>query len=180
MTLSLFDGKNFQTIQPRVAKDARVIWTSNAAYQDSRGEWWFLTDAGLYRFAATDDLQQLTRQEPLAIYDRHNGFKSDAMFHIFEDSRGDLWISTRSAHVGEFDLARWSRETEKFQMFSEAEGLSAKSASAFAEDKNGDVWFGFNGGGVARFANGRFTEFPTVGLDNELITSLLIDRQGRL
>jgi PAS domain S-box-containing protein len=179
MTLSLFDGKNFETIQPRVAKDARVVWTSNAAYQDSRGEWWFLTDVGLYRFAATDDVQQLTRQEPLAIYDRHNGFKGDSMFHIFEDSHNDLWISTRSATVGQFDLARWSRETEKFQMFSEADGLSGKSVSAFAEDRNGDLWVGFSGGGVARFTNGRFTEFPTVGLD-ELITSLLIDRQGRL
>jgi len=180
MSLSLFDGKSFQTIKPRVASDARVVWTSNAAFQDSRGEWWFLTDVGLYRFAATDDLQQLAREEPRAIYDRHNGFKGDAMFHIFEDSHSDLWISTRSANVGEFDLARWSRGTETFQMFSAADGLSGKSVSAFAEDKNGDLWVGFNGGGVARFANGRFTEFPTVGLDNELITSLLIDRQGRL
>ncbi len=48
MSLSLFDGKSFHTIRPRVAADARVLWTSNAAYQDSRGEWWFLTDAGLY------------------------------------------------------------------------------------------------------------------------------------
>jgi ligand-binding sensor domain-containing protein len=153
--------------------------TSNAAYQDSRGEWWFLTDAGLYRFAATDDLQQLNLDKTLAIYDRQQWLQERCHVHIFEDCVA-IYGSARSAHVGEFDLARWSRETEKFQMFSEAEGLSAKSASAFAEDKNGDVWFGFNGGGVARFANGRFTEFPTVGLDNELITSLLIDRQGRL
>ena len=180
VTLSLFDGENFETIQPHVAKDARVVWTSNAAYQDTGGEWWFLTDTGLYRFAATDDLQQLSRQEPIAIYDRHNGFKNDAMFHIFEDSHSDLWISTRSAHGGEFDLARWSRQTEKFQRFSEADGLPSKSVSAFAEDKNGDLWVGFNAGGVARFTNDRFTEYPTVGLDNELITSLLTDRQGRL
>jgi PAS domain S-box-containing protein len=179
MSLSLFDGKSFQTIRPRVALDARVLWTSTAAYQDSRGEWWFLTDAGLYRFAATDDLQQLARQEPLAIYDRRDGFKSDAMFHIFEDSHSDLWISTRG--VGGFDLARWSRGTEKFQMFSASDGLSAKSISAFAEDSNGDLWVGFGEGGVARFTNGRFTEFPTgAGLSNVLITSLLIDRQGRL
>jgi hypothetical protein len=135
MSLSLFDGKSFQTIRLRVALDARVLWTSNAAYQDSRGEWWFLTDAGLYRFAATDDLQQLARQEPLAIYDRRDGFKSDAMFHIFEDSHSDLWISTRS--VGGFDLARWRRGTEKFQMFSASDGLPAKSISAFAEDPMG-------------------------------------------
>ena len=181
MSLSLFDGKGFETIRPRVAPDARVLWTANAAFQDSRGEWWFLTDAGLYRFAATDDLQQLARQEPRDIYDRRDSFKSDAMFHIFEDSHGDLWISTRGANVGEFDLARWSRGTEKFQMFSAADGLPAKPVSAFAEDKNGDLWVGFNEGGVARFTNGRFTEFPMgAGLDNVLITSLLIDRQGRL
>jgi PAS domain S-box-containing protein len=181
VTLSLFDGKDFQTIRPRVAPDARVLWTANAAFQDSRGEWWILTDTGLYRFAATDDLQQLARQEPRAIYTRSDGFKSDAMFRIFEDSHGDLWISTRGASAGEFDLVRWSRTTEKFQMFSAADGLPSKSVSAFAEDKDGDLWFGFFEGGVARFANGRFTEFQAgAGIDNVLITSLLIDRQGRL
>lgn len=179
MSLSLFDGKGFQTIRPRVAPDARALWTANTAFQDSRGEWWFLTDAGLYRFAATDDLQQLARQEPRAVYDRRDGFKSDAMFRIFEDSHSDLWISTRGADG--FNLARWSRGTEKFQMFSAADGLPAKPVSAFAEDKNGDLWVGFTEGGVARFTNDRFTEFPTgAGLDNVMITSLLIDRQGRL
>jgi PAS domain S-box-containing protein len=179
MSLSLFDGKNFQTIRPRVSPEARGLWTANTAFQDSRGEWWFLTDEGLYRFAATDDLQQLARQEPRATYNRGNGFKSDDMFRIFEDSHGELWISTRGADG--FDLARWSRATEKFQIFSTADGLPAKGVSAFAEDKNGDLWVGFTTGGVARFTNGRFTEFPTgTGFDNVLITSLLIDRQGRL
>ncbi len=101
------------------------------------------------------------------------------MFRIFEDSHSDLWISTRA--TAGFDLARWSRSTEKFQMFSAADGLPAKSISAFAEDSNGDLWIGFGEGGVARFTNGRFTEFPAgAGLYNVLITSLLIDRQGRL
>jgi len=180
-SLSLFDGKNFETIRPRVAPDARVLWTANAAFQDSHGEWWVLTDTGLYRFGPTDDLQQLAREEPRAIYDRSAGFKSDAMFRIFEDSHSDLWISTRGANAGEFDLARWSRASEKFQMFSAADGLPSKPVSAFAEDKNGDLWFGFSEGGVVRFTNGRFTEFQVgPGVDNVLISALLIDRQGRL
>jgi PAS domain S-box-containing protein len=179
MSLSLFDGKEFQTIRPRVSPEARGLWTANTAFQDSHGEWWFLTDEGLYRFVATDDLQNLARQEPRAIYDRRDSFKSDDMFRIFEDSRGDLWISTRGTEG--FDLARWSRGTEKFQMFSAADGLPAKPVSAFAEDKNGDLWFGFTEGGVARFSSNRFTDFPTgSGLDNVFITSLLIDHQGRL
>ena len=179
ISVGLFDGKDFQSIRPRVAPEARGLWTANTAYQDSRGEWWFLTDDGLYRFAATDDVQQLGRQEPRAIYGRHDSFKSDDMFRIFEDSHGELWISTRGVEA--FDLARWSRETETFQMFSVTDGLPAKAVSAFAEDKNGDLWVGFTAGGVARFSNGRFTEIPTgTELDNVLITSLLIDRQGRL
>src|SRR5690349_17304487 len=101
------------------------------------------------------------------------------MFRVFEDSHSDLWISTRGADG--FDLAHWSRGTEKFQMFSAADGLPSKAVSAFAEDKNGDLWVAFTEGGVARFTNGRFTEFP-IGAEraNGFITSLLIDRQGRL
>lgn len=177
-SISLFDGNGFQTVRAGLPTETRVTWTSNAAFQDSVGEWWFLTAKGLYRFAATKDFHTLARQPPRATYDHRDGLTSDSPFHIFEDSRQDLWVSTRGPH----GLSRWSRPTEKFYTFSDTDGFPPdKAPSSFAEDKNGYLWFGFYEGGLVRYADGRFTEFkPADGVPSGLVTALHLDRQGRL
>jgi signal transduction histidine kinase/ligand-binding sensor domain-containing protein len=177
-SVSLFDANGFQTVHPGLPPEALGSWTSNAAFQDSIGEWWFLTTRGLYRFAATKDFHTLAQQGPRATYDHRDGLKGDRIFHIFEDSRHDLWIST----LAPGGLSRWSRSTEKFYTFAEAEGFPPdKGPSSFAEDREGNLWFGFYQGGLVRYAQGRFTEFkPADGLPNGLITALHLDRQGRL
>lgn len=60
--LSQFDGKGFHTIRPPLPAEARGLWTSNAAFQDQTGEWWFLTSEKLYRFAASRNFNGLARQ----------------------------------------------------------------------------------------------------------------------
>jgi signal transduction histidine kinase/ligand-binding sensor domain-containing protein len=178
--LSLFDGRKFRTIRPRVAPDAKPLWTSNTVFQDSSGEWWALTSEMLYRFAA-GDFDSLARQKPLATYTHRDGLKADAAFHMFEDSEHNLWVSVRPI-PGEGGLSRWNRATEKFFTFSEAEGFpSGKSPSSFAEDREGNLWFGFYEGGLVRYQHGRFTEFSTAdGLPAGLITALHLDQSGRL
>jgi signal transduction histidine kinase/ligand-binding sensor domain-containing protein len=181
-SLSIFDGQRFVTTRPALPLDSQILWTANPVFQDSAGEWWFLTVGKLYRFAATNDLSELARQRPRATYDSRDGLKSDQMFHIWEDSHGDLWISTRGSRPEEAGFSRWSRATEKFHTFTEAEGFpSGKWPSSFAEDRNGNLWFGFYLGGLARYAGGRFTEFTsTDGAPGGLITALHVDQQGRL
>lgn len=179
--VSLFDGRAFRTVRPQVAADAKPLWTANAIFQDSFGEWWALTSEMLYRFAAVD-FDSLASQKPLATYTHRDGLKGDSVFHIFEDSKRDLWISVRPIPGDYGGLSRWNRATEKFYTFSEAEGFpSGKSASAFAEDRAGNLWFGFYEGGLARYTNGHFTEFTAAdGLPEGLITALHLDQSGRL
>jgi signal transduction histidine kinase/ligand-binding sensor domain-containing protein len=181
-SLSFFDGQGFHTIASPLPTGVQVLWTSNPVFQDSRGEWWFLTNGKLYRFASLRENNDLPQRRPLATYDTRDGLRGDFMFHIFEDSRSDLWISTRGSQPEPAGLSRWNRATEKFYSFSEADGLPPNAAaSSFAEDKNGNLWFGFYDGGLVRFANGRFTGFTTVdGLPRGLITALYSDRQGRV
>jgi len=181
LSLSLFDGKRFQTIHPQLPSDAQALWTANPVFQDSAGEWWFLTNGKLFRFAATNDFRELARQRPGATYDRSDGLSGDQMFHIFEDSRGDLWISTHGIQQ-QFGLSRWNRATGKFYTFTDAEGFPANRApSSFAEDRRGNIFLGFYEGGLVRYAEGRFTQFtPADGLPGGLITALYLDRQGRL
>jgi signal transduction histidine kinase/ligand-binding sensor domain-containing protein len=175
--LNLFYDHSFRSIRPRLPPEGVGLWTANTCFQDSSGEWWFLTRGKLYRFAATKDLRTLARDSPRQTYDQRDGFKFADMFHIFEDSRSDLWISTSPS-----GLSRWDRKTGAFQTFTEAEGFpDEKAPSSFAEDKSGNLWFGFNDGGLVRYAAGRFTEFRAVdGAPLGLITALYVNPQGTL
>jgi signal transduction histidine kinase/ligand-binding sensor domain-containing protein len=174
--ISRFGDKGFHTVRPQVPLDARALWTSRYAFLSSANEWWILTAAGVYQFAAAN------LQKPLATYDISTGLKADEAFQVFEDSRGDIWLSQQPAKRENSGLYRMKRGQNKFESFSAAEGLPAGlSAESFAEDRQGNLWFGFYEGGLVRFANGRFEEFTTAdGLPSGLITDLHVDRRGRL
>lgn len=180
--LSKFNGKDFRTVHPRVSSDSRMLWTSRCAFLDSTGQFWILTHEKLYRFAAISDFDLLGRLKPLATYSSRDGLKSDGMFQIFEDKRGDIWVSTQGTNAEGHGLSRWNRAEDKFRTFTEAEGFpSGKAPSSFAEDGNGNLWMGFYEGGIVRYANGRFTEFTTKdGLPDGLIADLHVDQKGSL
>lgn len=179
--LSKLGGKTFRTVKLAVSPSAKSIWTSRSAFLDSRGEWWIMTSEGLYRFAAADNFASLGKSKPLAVYTQRDGLKNDSIYQVFEDKRGDLWISTRRT-LPESGLYHWSRADNTLSALTERENFpSRKAASAFAEDNYGNLWFGFYEGGLARYKDGRFTVFSEEdGLSGGVITDLLIDREGRL
>jgi len=163
-----------------VPQTAGMLWTSNAAYQDRTGEWWIATTEGLFHFAAVDDPAKLENARPLDVFSSRNGLKGTQAFHIFEDSKGALWISTRDSDPKLWGFSKWDRATRSFYTFSEAEGFPASRAvSAFAEDRSGGIWLGMSDGGVLRYAQGRFAEVPT-DLPASLITAVHVDRAGRI
>ena len=174
--ISRYDGAHFQTTKPTIDADARALWTSHADFLSSAGEWWILTTTKLYRFAAAN----LSR--PLATYTTRDGFKADDMYQMFEDSRGDLWVSLQPSKAENYGLYRLQKGESRFHEFTKEDGFpDAKSASCFAEDTHGDLWFGFYEGGLVRFTNGRFETFtPNEGLPAGVILDLMVDRQGRL
>ena len=174
--LNHFDGKRFEAKHPTLPPNPRFLWTSRWALLDSRNEWWILTTEGLYRFSSSDFAR------PLARYAIRDGLKADAMFQIFEDKRGEIWVSVQAPNAGNHGLARFERSNNRFRTFGESEGFPArKSVSSFAEDNNGNLWLGFYEGGIARFANNRFTSFGTdEGLPVGVIIDMLVDRSGRL
>lgn len=118
----------------------------------------------------------------MAIYDQENGLKANGMFQAFEDSRGDIWLSTQPSKKEGLGMARLKRGEEKFYTFSEKEGFpSGKSVSSFTEDNDGNLWFGFYEGGLTRFAGERFNQVTAPdSLQAGVITDLLVDRKGRL
>jgi len=179
--VSKLGQSGFQTVKLRVAPSAKSLWTSRSAFLDSKGEWWAMTTEGLFRFPAVEGFASLSKRTPLAVYTNREGLKSDSVFQVFEDKRADLWVSTRGI-ARECGLARWSRSENKFYTFSEKEGFPPReSATAFAEEENGNLWFGFYEGGLARYKDGRFMFFEGgKGLSGAVVLDLLVDRRGRL
>lgn len=180
--VSRLDGDRFKTVRPFLGDAAVPLWTSNAAFLDSAGAWWFLTEKRLYRFDRGGPLESLATRRPSAVYQTGPGFNHGAFYRMWEDSRGRIWISTRTGEPARMGLSLWQRETGVFKQFGEAEGFPAgRAASAFCEDRAGNVWVGFYHGGLVRYAGGRFTmpegaEEKAVGY----VTNMHLDRAGRL
>ena len=184
--VSRLDTKNnkrfLKSVRPKaVAGLSEPVWTSNAAFLDSQNSWWFLTEEKLFRFDHVARLEDLEHAAPAAVYDSKN-FRGGAFYRMWEDSGGDVWISARSATATQNALARWHRATGKFHIFTEAENYPIeRAASAFAEDFQKNLWFGFYYGGLVRFRDGRFRLFtPADGLPEGFVTAMHIDRRGRL
>ncbi len=178
--ISRFDGAKFETVRPKIDEDSTFSWLSSVAFPDSRGDWWILTQTKLYRFAAPREFADLANQKPSAIYTTADGLKSNEIFRIFEDSRRDLWISTRGVDPQTHGLTHWSRADGKFYAFGEKENFPiGKSPVSFAENSDGTLWFGFYEGGLIRYKDGVFTEVKE-NLPKGFFTQILFDRQNRL
>jgi PAS domain S-box-containing protein len=172
--VSRFEKGVFDSKPINLPDSAKLIYASTGVLLDER-DVWALTENGLYRFDAGN------LQTPLKIYRRTDGLKGDSLFCGFRDSKGDLWFSTRKN--GDFDgLSRFDKRAQKFHSFSTAEGFpNGKSPSSFAEDQSGNLWFGFYDGGLARYSDGRFTDFSSSeNLPSGGIFGLLVDKKNRL
>jgi ligand-binding sensor domain-containing protein/two-component sensor histidine kinase len=154
--------------------------TYHRMIQDHLGEWWVTTTEGLFRFPRVGRFEQLGDVRPKAVYTIAQGLAGNDVASLFEDSRGDLWIGTFAPDREV--VVRWERSTEKVYRYSDDDGLRPlNSATAFCEDRAGDVWIGFRDGGLARYRLGRFTLFTSsADISGEGVYDLRLDRTGRI
>jgi len=177
--LGCFDGQHFDWFKPAAVTD--FGWVGEQVDVRTRnGEWWVGTGEGVYRFPPTDQFVQLKTARPLAVYTTKHGLAGQ-VFRLFEDSRGDVWISSSSAAMK--GLARWDHQSERVRDLANSPGLPSLKEHlpiSFGEDRAGNVWIGFNGG-LARYARNTFTFFSTTnGLPQGAILNIHVDRSGRL
>jgi ligand-binding sensor domain-containing protein/signal transduction histidine kinase len=173
MKLAEFDRQRFNPV-------ASFLTRLGGLFQDRAGEWWVYCASGLYRFPRVNHFRDLARARPLALYTTRDGLPGYDFYNLYEDARGDLWISLYAGQRGR--LLRWERATGRFHDHSSASGLPLTQdnlVSAFCNDRAGNLWLGFSGGGVARYRDGRF-QMLTHGVAAGFIRSLFTDRQGRL
>lgn len=178
--LGCYDGQRIDWFHP--AALTNVGWVQSGITLRARnGEWWVGSGDGVHRYAPVAALTALKVARPIDVYTVKDGLAGSQAFALFEDSRGDMWISTTSATT--HGLARWERATERLRDLTLTPGMPSLKdnvARGFAEDRAGAVWIGFNRG-LGRYHLGRvrfFTEKD--GLPPGHIRDIHVDRAGRL
>jgi signal transduction histidine kinase/sugar lactone lactonase YvrE len=180
-----FDGRGFRNIKVNLPAGVVPTWGWNQLFvEDHTQQWWVPTTSGLFRFPALRLLDDFARARPLKVYTTREGLSGNEPFRLFEDSRGDLWISIIST-PSEAYLNRWERATDKIHSYPQAIASRQDSApTAFQQDRTGNLWIGFYWGGLARLRPDRFDKFDTFtkadGVPIGMIRALYLDQKGRL
>ncbi|MEW5979959.1 MAG: two-component regulator propeller domain-containing protein [Acidobacteriota bacterium] len=183
LVISRFDGHRFLPIHPRLPHRLGYLgwgW-SQLALQDSKGDWWLPTGEGLLRYPKVNRFEDLAQTPPKAVYTTLNGIPGNDIFRLYEDSHGDLWIVTFSTERNM--ITRWQRARNVFHTFSTQDGLpeTLPIPLVIREDREGNVWIGFEERLLARFKGGRFQVFgEQTGLPEGDTTDIHCDRKGRL
>jgi signal transduction histidine kinase/ligand-binding sensor domain-containing protein len=179
--ISRFDGKRFTSVAPKApGHDASWDWGTwgwgQLHFQDHLGEWWVGTGHGIYRYPRVRRLEDLAWTPPHKIYTAKEGLLGAHIFRMYEDSKGDVWISSWGG-----GLLRWERATETFHGYGEKEGLPPSMPTAYREDQAGNLWMGMWGHDLVRSRHGHFDAFLRAdGFPDGSIFSIWLDHAGRI
>lgn len=173
------DGK-FESVPP-MSVTARSWGWNFVDFESIDGEWWVPGGDGLRRYPKVTKFSDLAQTPPKHIYTKKDGLHGNEAFGTFEDSRGDVWITTDGGG-GTDTLSKWERSTGRIIPYSASDGLPEGSgAVSYTEDRSGNVWIGFYFGGVARHRGGRFQLYRSAdGLAESMPGALFGDSDGRL
>jgi signal transduction histidine kinase/ligand-binding sensor domain-containing protein/CheY-like chemotaxis protein/AraC-like DNA-binding protein len=139
----------------------------NSFYQDATGALWIAvgTFGGGVLVCA-----------PSAMTCRAEGpreLRNRAVFALYGDTDGRMWVGA-SRLLFRYDGKIWTS-------FPPSSGGPEATVRAFASTRDGALWMGTNGGGLARYRDGTFTRVTRAdGLPSDLIRSLYQDADGWL
>jgi signal transduction histidine kinase len=148
------------------------------ALQARSAEWWVPTAKGVFRFPPLSTAAALDRAPPKAVY-----AVGENIYAVFEDAQGAIWISSQipapNGSVRANSLARWDPSRGVLERYPAGDPISGDVlATAFAQDRAGNVWIGLNTGGILQYREGRFQTIPSGG--RTWVMALHVDRQNRL
>jgi signal transduction histidine kinase/ligand-binding sensor domain-containing protein len=165
-----FDGKRFVPVTPyRPPSVFSGSWGwGQAALIDRDGSWWITAGPAVMRYPKVARFEDLALTTP-RLYGKREGLPGLDVFRVYEDRRGDIWISVLSP-IG---LARWDRASDRIVAL--GDGWPRAAADWFTEDAAGDLWIGFNDGELVRVHDG----VPhATRVTSGAIETVLVERSG--
>ncbi len=173
-------GERFERVTPQMLFPRHSAgWGWNQFVAAGRdGAIWYPIHGALYRFPPLADPRALRHASPERSWTEADGLPSADVFRVYEDRRGDVWVSL----IANPPLVRLVGGKRLEPVPEVRAGVETGGApTAFAEDRAGNLWVGFYVGGVARVRDGRWTFFGAAdGVPLGFVSDLFVDREGRL
>ncbi|HEY8561664.1 MAG TPA: ATP-binding protein [Pyrinomonadaceae bacterium] len=179
-TINRLDGNRFSSVRLDLPPLAGMnSYIADRILNDRAGEWWFGTNAGLYRYNAVEAFDRLRDARPAKIYTAADGLAGEKIRAVVQDSKSDVWFSYEDKPGF---LTRWSRQSGEIRTFSPADGIpDGCVAQTLREDAAGNLYFPCYSENIVVFRNGRFLSFTHEAFDkNFWISDILVDRKGVL
>ncbi len=148
---------------------------ANTIFQDREGAIWIGTDIGLNQY----------RGERFKIYDEADNIVNNLVWTTLCDRDGNIWLGTNEG-ISKITFNYSSlngKENHTIKNYTTANGLSCNVVLSSFEDKNGNLWFGTDCGGVCKFnkATERFETYSKKqGLASDAVFSISDDNNGNL
>lgn len=196
--MTRYDRGAFTTFR---AKEGLPSDTVECLAQDQEGIVWIGTDRGLARLGAGG----------LKTYTTADGLPAGGVRALLARRGGGVWVGTDAgvvsaeadrplspvegspAHVSalweDADGTLWlggngvltALRSRGSRTYSSAEGLPGHWVQAIRRDRNGNLWVGTDGGGLARFRDGRFAVVSMKdGLPSDMVLRIFEDLEGSL
>jgi len=139
----------------------------NSFYEDEAGRLWTAGGFGFGGvYACTPSAMTCRAEGPRELRGR-------AVLALYGDADGGLWAGADGLLV-RYNGRSWTS-------FPPSSGAPEASVRAFATTRDGAMWMGTNGGGLARYRDGTFARLTQAdGLPSDLIRSLYSDGDGWL
>ena len=201
--LSIGDGSKFRTLTEENGLPARVI---SAVFIDASQQVWFGSGNRLCRLAGSqvqvlgpeaglfnESIESIISDREGSLYVRTASHLvrrragqvrfeqidaglpvSNTFGSLFVDGHGTLWAPTSRG------LAE--RRGDSWRLLNTQNGLVMNSVFAVTEDREGSLWIGFGGGGLARWqGRNAWTGFRrNEGLSSEVVWAIARDKRGTL
>ncbi len=107
-------------------------------------------NGGLFKFKnQTQTFETLI--EPAEMFKIIQGFGSNIVYSIYEDTKENIWLSILNVGV-----VRYNQTTKKHTFFNNSNGLSANKIKCFFEDNEGNILIGTSGEGLDVFTSEAF------------------------
>ncbi|MEL7311154.1 MAG: two-component regulator propeller domain-containing protein [Pseudomonadota bacterium] len=155
-------GQTFRTYQSGDSYGSLSNNRVEAILEDSQQRLWIATADGLNRFIPSIDgfsVHRYSALDPKSLADSNT-------ISLYQDRGGLLWVGTKTAGVSKWNPRSWSFGHILPGLPSGNEELIRRTTS-FAESRDGSLWFGSFGAGLARVDSlGTVTERVWSGADN--------------
>ena len=172
-----FDGRGFTAVRPNLSEDVAELVNPAFPFQTARANGG--SRAGrTYWFPNVDD-RELGHVRPKAVHTTRDGLAGDDVFTLFEDFEAISGLVEDADLFGPDEVGAGHGDLSPV---TDVDGLPPFNRTpAFAEDHAGNVWIGFQNGGLARYRNGRFMLFTHAdGAPAAGISALYLDHARRL